>query len=119
MHKQTRGQRNVAWIETFCRVPAGPNRGEHVKLSATQREMVCKLYDHGEVEPVTGHLAAYIALLHTCGPEAVARGNALPPVDVDTFTTWSATSERLRDVLKREGETITCPELRTRFPRAA
>lgn len=118
MEGQTRGQRNVAWIETFCRIPAGPQRGEHVMLSPTQREIVRKLYDHGEVEPITGHLAAYIALLHLCGPEA-PRGSAFPPVDVDTFTTWSATSERLRDVLKRDGGTIRCPELGTSFPSRA
>ncbi len=116
-HKPTRGQRNIHWIEKFCSVPSGPQRGEPVTLSQTQRAIVIKLYDGGgEVEPVTGHLAAYIALLHVCGPEAVARG--LPLVEVDTGTTWAATGEKLREVLRRDGGQITCPELGTSYPPA-
>jgi hypothetical protein len=116
-HKLSRGQRNIHWIESYCRVPAGPQSGEEVVLSQTQRTVILKLYDGGgEVEPVTGHLAAYVALLHVCGPEAVARG--LPLVEVDTFTTWAATGEKLRDVLRREGDVIRCPELGTSYPPA-
>ena len=34
-------------------------------------------------------------------------------------TTWAATGPRLREVLKRTGEIIVCPELGTRWPAAA
>ncbi len=40
-------------------------------------------------------------------------GGALPLIEADVFSVWSATSEKLRDVLRREGEVITCPELGT------
>ncbi|MGY3501786.1 MULTISPECIES: hypothetical protein [unclassified Bradyrhizobium] len=116
----TRGERNAAWIETFCRTPSGPMRGEKVQLSQAQREIVRKLYDGGdEVEPVTGHLASYVTLLHVCGPEAVAQRSTFPLVEADAFSVWAATSEKLREVLRRDGERVVCPELGTSFPRAA
>ncbi len=67
------------------------------------------------VEPATGPLAAYLALLHLCGPEY---GGGVPVVETDAFSVWSSTSVQLRDVLKREGSTIVCPELGTSYPPA-
>lgn len=68
--------------------------------------------------PVSGPLAAYLALLHLCGPEALQR-EFVPKVEADIFTTWSAVSPALREVLKLERGQITCPELGTRYPAAA
>ncbi len=114
MRKQTRGQRNAQWIERYCLVPSGPQRGEHVKLTQVQRNIVLKLYSSTDnVEPITGHLASCITLLHLCGVE---HASPLPLIEADVFSVWSATGEKLREVLRRDGETITCPELGTMFP---
>jgi hypothetical protein len=37
----------------------------------------------------------------------------------DTFTVWGAAGPRLREVLKRDGERIVCPQLGTGYPAAA
>ncbi|MDN4983928.1 hypothetical protein KUL72_12280 [Bradyrhizobium arachidis] len=44
-----------------------------------------------------------MALLHARGVEF---GGTMPLIEADTFTVWSATSVRLRDVLRRDGEVI-------------
>jgi hypothetical protein len=67
---------------------------------------------------VTGPLAAYLALLHVCGPEALER-EFVPEIDADIFSVWNATGPDLKAVLKREGGRIVCPELGTRYPAAA
>ncbi len=63
-------------------------------------------------------LTAYLALLHICGPEAL--GKTPPPqFAADIFTVWGATGPRLREVLRRDGGRIVCPELGTLYPAAA
>lgn len=64
-------------------------------------------------EPFT---AAFIVLLHLCGPEAVIEGNSTPQIEADIFTVWSACSDRLCDVLRRDGGVIRCPERGTSYP---
>ncbi len=79
-----------------------------------------RLYDAAgslQAVPVSGPLAAYIALLHVCGPEAV--GDAAAFVESDLFSVWGAAGPELRAVLKREGERVIYPELGTRWPTAA
>lgn len=76
----TRGQRNVEWIERYCRIPEGRDVGKPVKLRPWQKREVCKIYDNpngtrraiisfGRKNAKTT-LAAFLLLLHTCGPEA-------------------------------------------------
>lgn len=80
-----------------------------------------QIYDNptgNEAVPVTGPLAAYLALLHVCGPEALER-EFVPEIDADIFSVWNATGPDLKAVLKREGGRIVCPELGTRYPAAA
>jgi len=119
---KTRGESNIAWIESYCLMPSGPHRGEHARLTAAQREMVRRIYaPDGPLDlPVTDReLAAYLALLHICGPEARGALDFRPHVEADVFTLWAATGPEARAVLKRDGEAVTCPELGTRFPWAA
>lgn len=77
----TRGQRNCAWIEEFCRIPEGRDVGKPVRLRAWQKKEICRIYDNpsgtrraiisfGRKNAKTT-LAAFLLLLHTCGPEAV------------------------------------------------
>jgi hypothetical protein len=113
--KQTRGERAIRWIQEYCLVPNGPNR---VRLTPVQRDIVRQIYDGIEAVPVTGTLAAYLALLHVCGPEALQK-EFRPELSADIFTVWSAVGPDLRAVLKREGERIICIQLGTEWPAAA
>lgn len=78
--KLSRGARNVEWIERFCRIPEGRDVGKPVKLRPWQRKEILKIYDnpHGTRRAIVSFgrknakttLAAFLLLLHTCGPEA-------------------------------------------------
>ena len=78
----TRAEINIKWIEDCCRVPEGRHVGEKVVLREWQREALQLIYDnpHGTRRAIlsfgrkngkTG-LAAFLLLLHLCGPEAKA-----------------------------------------------
>lgn len=80
MENLTRGERNIAWIEKYCRVPDGKHVGEQVRLRGFQREVVKGIYDNprhtrravisfGRKNGKTA-LVALLLLLHLCGPEA-------------------------------------------------
>jgi phage terminase large subunit-like protein len=77
---QTRGERNIDWIETYCRIPEGRDVGQPVRLRPWQKKELCRIYDNpagtrrailsfGRKNAKTT-LAAFILLLHVCGPEA-------------------------------------------------
>ena len=78
--KLTRGQRNIKWIETYCRVPEGRLVGQPVKLRTWQKNELRNIYDneHGTRRAIVSFgrkngktaLAAFLLLLHLCGPEA-------------------------------------------------
>jgi hypothetical protein len=99
--KQTRGERAIRWIEAYCLVPSGLDKGQHVRLTLAQRDIVRHIYDGIEAVPVTGPLAAYLALMHVCGPEALQK-EFRPELSADIFTVWGAVGPDLRAVLKRE-----------------
>lgn len=76
----TRGERNIAWIELHCRIPEGKDVGKAVRLREWQKTEIRKIYDNpdgtrraiisfGRKNAKTT-LAAFLLLLHTCGPEA-------------------------------------------------
>src|SRR5690606_34049642 len=79
---ETRAERNIRWIETYCRVPEGRLRlvGQPVKLRNWQKDELRKIYDNpaGTRRPIISFgrkngktaLAAFLLLLHLCGPEA-------------------------------------------------
>jgi phage terminase large subunit-like protein len=75
-----RAARNIRWIETYCRVPEGRLVGQPVKLRPWQKREIRKIYDNpagtrraivsfGRKNGKTA-LAAFLCLLHLCGPEA-------------------------------------------------
>jgi phage terminase large subunit-like protein len=77
---ETRGERNCRWIENECRIPEGRDVGQRVRLRAWQRREICRIYDNasgtrrallsfGRKNGKTA-LAAFLLLLHLCGPEA-------------------------------------------------
>jgi phage terminase large subunit-like protein len=75
----TRGQRNAAWIEDYCRIPEGRLVGRPVKLTAHQKRWLRRIYDTptrtfilsmGRGNAKTA-FAAFLLLLHLCGHEAL------------------------------------------------
>lgn len=76
----TRGEENCDWIESVCRVPEGALVGQSVELRSWQREIILGIYDHDTRRALISFgrkngktaLAAFLLLLHLCGPEARA-----------------------------------------------
>lgn len=118
----TRGEAAVRWVEMFCVCPSGPRKGKPVKLAPADRAMIYSIYDvpNGPQNiPVTDKsLAAFLALLHVCSPEALQQ-EFRPHVDVDTFTVWASCGPQLVEVLERRAERVICPALGTAYPAAA
>ena len=76
----SRAERNCRWIERYCRVPEGKLVGQPVVLRDWQRNLIHEIYgsptrraiiSFGRKNGKTG-LAAFLLLLHLCGPEARA-----------------------------------------------
>lgn len=78
--KLSRGARNVAWIEHYCRIPEGRFVGQAVRLRPWQRKIVRGIYDTPTRRAIVSFgrknakttLAAFLLLLHLIGPEARA-----------------------------------------------
>lgn len=80
MSDHWRSARNIAWIEEHCRIPEGRDVGQPVQLRDWQRREIEKIYDnpHGTRRALVSFgrknakttLAAFLLLLHLCGPEA-------------------------------------------------
>ncbi len=79
---ETRAERNIRWVEEFLRIPEGRMVGQPVVLREWQREELRRIYDNpngtrrailsfGRKNGKTA-LAAFLLLLHLCGPEARA-----------------------------------------------
>jgi hypothetical protein len=118
----SRGTEAVSFIEDFCVIHAGQRHGDQVRLTEPQRDIVRMIYDSpngpgfDSVAHIDPPLAAYLTLLHLCGPEY----RSPPPKNpADIFTLWSVAGPRLRQYLKRQGDAVTCPELGTHWPTAA
>jgi phage terminase large subunit-like protein len=81
MRKQTRAERNIAWIEDNCVIPEGKDVGKRVRLREWQKHELRKIYDnpHGTRTAIVSFgkknakttLAAFLLLLHLSGPEAI------------------------------------------------
>lgn len=81
----TRGERNIQWIETYCRIPEGKFVGQPVRLCPFQKEIILGVYDGNEIDidelvrrviisfgrkNAKTTISAFLCLLHLCGPEA-------------------------------------------------
>lgn len=83
----SRGCRNIAWVETHCVIPEGKDVGKPVWLRSWQKSDLRKIYNnpHGTRTAIISFgkknaktsLAAFLLLLHLCGPEA-RRNSQLP-----------------------------------------
>lgn len=72
------GQRNIDWIESYCRVPEGRDVGQPLRLRPWQKDVIRGIYDtptrralvsFGRKNGKTA-IASCLLLLHLCGPEA-------------------------------------------------
>jgi hypothetical protein len=123
MRHSGKAYRAIHWIEKYCVDPDGPD-GERQPVRLTEAEeaeiwrLNLDLYSPMPDAPISRNLAAYLALLHICGPEAL-ESDPMPPVKCDPWTVWRAASPDLRRVLKRDGEAIICPKLGKRYPTRA
>jgi hypothetical protein len=76
-----------------------------------ERALIIAAYEGDSDEPITGALAAYLALFHVCGPAAKSPEDYRhPELAADVFSIWAAAGPRARAVLRREGEHIVCPK---------
>lgn len=74
----TRGERNIQWIESLCRIPEGKFVGKPVTLTDEQRKWVKSIYDTPTRlfilsmarKNAKTSFSAFLLLLHLCGPEA-------------------------------------------------
>jgi len=74
----TRAERNIAWIEEFCRVPEGARVGQKVELRDWQKDIIRGIYGTPTRTAIISlgrknsktTTAAFLLLLHLCGPEA-------------------------------------------------
>lgn len=74
----TRAERNIAWVESHCRVPEGSHVGRPVVLRDWQRDILRGIYDTPTRRAIVSFgrkngktaLSAFLLLLHLCGPEA-------------------------------------------------
>lgn len=75
----SRGNRNILWIETHCRIPEGKFVGQPVRLSAFQKKIIRGIYDTPTRLAIISFarknakttLASFLCLLHAVGPESV------------------------------------------------
>lgn len=78
---RTRGERVVAFIERYCRIPEGAHVGKPMRLDGFQKKFILEVYDnpHGTRRAILSiarkngksGLIAALLLAHLVGPEAV------------------------------------------------
>lgn len=76
--KPDRAERNIRWIETYCRVPEGRLVGQPVVLRDWQKDIIREIYSTPTRRAIISFgrkngktaLSAFLLLLHLCGPEA-------------------------------------------------
>lgn len=73
-----RADRNIAWVERYCRVPEGKLVGQPVVLREWQKDVLREIYGSPTRRAIVSFgrkngktaLASFLLLLHLCGPEA-------------------------------------------------
>src|SRR4029077_19367149 len=71
------------WIERYCKIPEGKFVGKPVRLTKKQRYWLSRIYDTATRlfiltmgrKGAKTTFAAFLLLLHLCGPEAVRNGH--------------------------------------------
>jgi phage terminase large subunit-like protein len=129
----TRGERNARWIEEFCRVPEGALVGQAVELRAWQRDIMCGIYDSPTRRAIVSFgrkngktaLAAFLLLLHLCGPEARANSQLYSAAQSreQAAILFSLAAKVVRQspdlsqyvVVRDTAKELVCPELGSKY----
>lgn len=78
---ETRGERNIRFIESLCVIPEGEDVGKPVRLAPFQKKFILDIYDNPHITDTAilsmarknakTALIAFIMILHLVGPEAI------------------------------------------------
>ena len=133
--RETRGEKNIRWIQSYCRIPEGPKIGEKVKLRDWQKAELLKIYDNpagtrraiiswGRKNAKTT-FAAFLLLLHLCGPEkrynsqlysaAQSRDQAALIFNLAAKIVRMSPDLRLVVMIRDTAKQLFCPELGTLY----
>jgi phage terminase large subunit-like protein len=127
----TRGEENCDWIEAHCRVPEGALVGRPVRMRPWQRDIITGIYDQPTRRAIISFgrkngktaLAAFLLLLHLCGPEAKANSQLFSAAQsrdqaAILFALAAKVVRQSPDLtsyvrVQDTAKTLTCPELGT------
>ena len=93
---KTPGQKAIYWIEQFCLVPFGFDKGQYVRLTTAQKEILHGFSTATKRREIAAPLSSYLALFHIAGPRYLAAHVSALPLSADSFTTWNAVGPDLR-----------------------
>ena len=131
--KSKRSDECIAWIETYCRIPEGKFVGKPVKLTKDQKKWLRRIYDSptrtfiltmGRKNAKTT-FAAFLLLLHLCGPEARANSQLYSAAQSrdQASILFSLASKMVRMspelmayiIIRDTAKQLFCPELGTLY----
>jgi phage terminase large subunit-like protein len=131
--QMTRGERNIYWIESVCRIPDGKLVGQPVRLTDAQKGWIKQLYDSPTRTFILSMArknaktatSSFLLLLHLCGPEAKANSQLYSAAQsrdqaAILFGYASKVVRMSPDLseyvqIKESAKTLTCPELGTTY----
>lgn len=129
----SRGERNIRWIESMCRIPDGKLVGKPVRLTDAQKGWIRQIYDtptrtfilsmaRKNAKTAT---SAFLLLLHLCGPEAkhnsqlysAAQSRDQAAILYGYASKVVRMSPDLSEYVfpKESAKTLVCPELGTTY----
>ena len=129
----TRGERNCAWVEAYCRVPEGKDVGKPLRLRPFQRQDILTIYDNPTRRVIISRgrknakttFCAILTLLHLAGPEAKANSKlystALSRDQAALLFDYAAKMVRLSPdlhpviAIRDTAKELVCPELGTKY----
>lgn len=130
---ETRGERNIRWIEANCRIPDGKLVGRPVRLTDAQKGWLKQIYDtptrtfilsmaRKNAKTAT---SAFLLLLHLCGPEAKENSQLYSAAQsrdqASILFGYASKVVRMSPDLseyvqiKESAKTLVCPELGTAY----
>jgi phage terminase large subunit-like protein len=129
----TRGERNCAWIEAYCKVPEGKGVGGPLVLRPFQRKDILTIYDSPTRRAIISRgrknakttFSALLTLLHLAGPEARPNSRlystALSRDQAALLFEYAAKMVRLSPdlnpvvAIRDTAKELVCPELGTKY----
>lgn len=131
----TRGERNIQWVERYCRTPEGKFVGRPIVLRDWQKAELRKIYDnpHGTRQAIISlprkngktALISFLLLLHLCGPEARANSQLYSAAQSrdQAATVFKLAAKVVRQspdlasviIIRDTAKELVCPELGTMY----